>query len=130
MTGPGSHGGANRADKGARAYLAGLAAEEQVERRYLAQGCQLAARRWRGSIGEIDLIFRQGDLLIFVEVKQSASFATAAEHLTAAQQQRIWRTASEYLADEPGGQDSLVRLDVALVDGQGRIEVIEQAIDG
>ena len=47
--------------------------------------------------------------------------------LSPARWQRIWSAASEFLAGEPAGQDTPARFDVALVDGQGRIEIIENA---
>jgi putative endonuclease len=59
-------------------YHGGLAAEAQVEARYLAAGKTVAARRWRGRGGEIDLIFRDGAALIFVEVKLADSHDSAA----------------------------------------------------
>jgi putative endonuclease len=40
---------------------------------------------------------------------------------------RICTAASEYLAQEPLGQLTPVRFDVALVDGAGRIEILENA---
>lgn len=114
---------------GALSYHSGLAAEAQVEGRYLAGGRTLAARRWRGTSGEIDLIVREGATVVFIEVKRADDFARAAERLTRRQMQRIWNAASEFLAGEPGGQDTPVRFDVALVDGRGRIDIIENALD-
>ena len=113
---------------GAVAYHSGFAAEEQVASRYLATGKTIAARRWRGRSGEIDLIVRDGASVVFVEVKRSETFARAAEHLTPRQMDRIWSTASEFLAGEPAGQDTDVRFDVALVDGQGQIDIVENAL--
>ena len=112
---------------GSRSYHAGLAAEDQVAQFYTRSGRVVCARRWRGSAGEIDLIARDGDNVIFIEVKQSATHAAAVDHLTARQVSRIWNAASEFLAGEPKGQLTDVRFDVALVDGKGRIEVMENA---
>lgn len=112
---------------GAVSYHSGLAAEAQVEGRYLAAGRRLAARRWRSRSGEIDLVVREGATVVFVEVKRAESFARAAERLTRRQMQRIWNAASEFLAGEPHGQDTDVRFDVALVDGRGRIDIVENA---
>lgn len=117
----------NRVLTGARSYYSGLAAESAVEHHYARAGHVIAARRWRGSGGEIDLIARDAGGLVFVEVKKSRSFARAAERVTARQMARIYASASEFLADEPGGQDSAMRFDVALVDQAGRIEIIENA---
>jgi putative endonuclease len=110
---------------GARSYHAGLAAEDQVAQFYMRSGRAICARRWRGSAGEIDLIARDGAEVIFIEVKQSKTHAQAAEHLTSRQMARIYNAASEFLAGEPKGQLTDVRFDVALVDGAGRIEVLE-----
>ena len=107
------------------AYHAGLAAEDQVAQLYVRSGRAIAARRWRGSAGEIDLIARDGDNVIFIEVKKSKTHAQAAEHLTQRQIARIYGTAAEFLGGEPRGQATDVRFDVALVDQFGRIEVRE-----
>lgn len=112
---------------GARSYHAGIAAEDSVARFYDRSGRAVCARRWRGLSGEIDLIARQGAEVIFIEVKQSATHAEAAENLTQRQMDRIYGAASEFLAGEPGGQLTDVRFDVALVDGAGRIEILENA---
>jgi putative endonuclease len=106
-------------------YLAGITAEDQVAQLYARSGREIAARRWRGSCGEIDLIARDGAEVIFIEVKKSRSHARAAERLTDRQIARIYGAASEFLGGEPRGQATDVRFDVALVDGQGRIEVRE-----
>ncbi|MEZ5887660.1 MAG: YraN family protein [Paracoccaceae bacterium] len=112
---------------GAASHYGGHAAEEQVERHYITRGAQPAARNWRGSRGEIDLILREGARVVFVEVKQAGTIAYAAERLGPAQIGRILGAASEFLAGEPAGQDTEVRFDLALVDGQGRIEIIANA---
>lgn len=112
---------------GAVSYHGGLAAEGQVAALYAGAGCRIAARRWRGRSGEIDLIARRGGQVIFVEVKKSSSFAAAAERLGRRQMDRIYASASEFLAGEPMGQDTDSRFDVALVDGAGRIEILENA---
>ena len=108
-------------------HRAGLAAEAAVARLYERSGRGIAATRWRGTGGEIDLIARDGDGVIFIEVKQSATHALAAEHLTPRQMARIYASASEFLAGEPHGQGTESRFDVALVDAVGRIEILENA---
>jgi len=106
-------------------YHAGLAAEDQVAQLYVRSGREIAARRWRGSCGEIDLIARDGAEVIFIEVKKSKSHARAAERLTDRQIARIYGAASEFLGGEPRGQATDVRFDVALVDCHGRIDLRE-----
>ncbi len=112
---------------GARSYHAGLAAETAVEQYYSRSGRVICARRWRGVAGEIDLIARDGAQVIFIEVKQSTTHAEAAEHLTKRQMARIYASAADFLSSEPDGQMTPARFDVALVDGSGRIEILENA---
>jgi len=107
--------------------LAGAAAEDLVARYYEQRGYCVADRRWRGAGGEIDLILRDGAGLVFVEVKQSKTRARAAAHITRAQMQRIYASAGQYLEGEPAGQLTETRFDVALVDGAGQVEIIENA---
>jgi putative endonuclease len=112
-------------DRGRRAYHAGLSAEDIVARNYEARGHVIAARRYRKSAGEIDLVARKGAEVVFIEVKQSKTHEAAALALSSRQLSRIYRTATEFLASEPAGQDTPSRVDVALVDGQGRVECLE-----
>ncbi|SFR08347.1 YraN family protein [Poseidonocella sedimentorum] len=110
---------------GARGQLAGAAAEQSVLRHYLAAGHSELARNWRGEAGEIDLILARGEEVIFVEVKASRSFAAAATRLRPAQFARIQAAAEEFLATRPRGALTPMRIDLALVDAAGAVEVVE-----
>ena len=112
---------------GKRNYRSGLAAEDSVAHAYQRNGNPIAARRWRGSRGEIDIVARDGDGLVFIEVKKARDFARAAQRVTRAQMRRIYGAASEFLAGEPKGQLTPVRFDVALVNDAGQMQVIENA---
>jgi putative endonuclease len=119
---------AARRRRGKRAFLSGSAAEEGVARVYERRGLILAERRWRGGGAEIDLIFRDGAAVVFVEVKSSATFERAAESLGAAQMRRIWSAAEVFLGAEPAGQLTDARIDVALVNGRGEVRIVADAI--
>lgn len=113
---------------GAMSYHSGLSAEHQVAACYEAAGCRIAAHRWRGRYGgEIDLIAREGDTVIFVEVKRAQTHAAAVERLSARQMRRICVSAEEFVALTPDCANLDMRFDVALVDGTGRIEILENA---
>ena len=112
---------------GSLGYHAGLAAEDIVASDYTKRNHAIAARRWRGAAGEIDLIARDGDTVVFVEVKKSRNFAAAAARLGQHQMARIVASAGEFLADEPRGQLTDVRFDLAVVNGFGALKVIENA---
>lgn len=112
-------------------YRVGLSAEDAVVRRYRDCGRTIAATRWRGACGagggEIDLIARDGDEVIFVEVKKAATHDRAVAALSRAQMGRIYRSASAFLESEPRGQLTPVRFDLATVDRHGDVAVLENA---
>nr|WP_134679435.1 YraN family protein [Paracoccus ravus] len=102
-------------------------AEDAVSRAYLDTGHEALAERWRGAAGEIDLIFRGKDEVIFVEVKKAATHDLAARRLGRLQIGRITLAAQEFCADLPAGLMTPMRFDLALVDRFGRVEILENA---
>lgn len=114
--------------KALRNHLAGMAAEGAVCRQYLDRGYRVLAQRWRGQSGEVDLVMTHGEVVVFVEVKKSRSFDAAANLLRAPQIERLMQTAAEFLGTQPHGQLTPARFDVALVDQQGHVSVIENAL--
>lgn len=118
---------ADRRDRGLRAYRSGAAAEAGIARDYQRRGFAIAGRRWRGQGGEIDLIARKDGNVIFIEVKAARDFATAAARLGARQMRRLYAAAGEFLDGEPAGQLTPARFDVALVDGRGAYQIVENA---
>lgn len=119
---------ARRRSRGRMAHLGGAAAEDRVAMDYERRGYALAARRWRGRSGEIDLIFRDGDAVIFVEVKAARDFDAALCSLGQRQIGRICRAAEEFVGGEPGGSLTEMRFDIGLVDGQGDLRILENAL--
>jgi putative endonuclease len=113
---------------GLTSHIAGLAAEAQVARHYLDQGHRLICRRWRGRAGEIDLIVEKDDELVFVEVKKSRSRTKALQNLTPRQAGRLMRSAEDCLGHFPRQSLTAMRVDVAVVDALGQIEVIPNAL--
>ena len=88
----------------------------ELERR----GYAILERRYRTRHGEIDVIARDGDTLVFVEVKVrlTAERGTAAEAVTVHKQRRLVSMAVDYLARRRLG-DCACRFDVVAVDGAG-----------
>jgi putative endonuclease len=82
------------------------------------------AERWRKPEGELDLVIGMPGEIVFVEVK--ARRGHAAEAVTPRQWARIGAAASRYLAEMTDGTTPC-RFDLALVDRNGRTEVIENA---
>ena len=70
-------------------------AADYLERR----GVAIVARNFRCRVGEIDLVAREGDVLVFVEVRMRAEghFGGALESITPRKQRRIAAAAGMYL---------------------------------
>jgi putative endonuclease len=79
-------------------------------------GMELIDRNWRCRHGELDIVARDGDVTVFVEVKTRSGigFGTPAESVTYTKQQRIRRLALAWL-DERGGPWVRIRFDVVAI---------------
>lgn len=77
----------------------GRAAEDLAHDYLIKQGLKLVERNFRCRQGEIDLIMRQGESLVFVEVRKRAGskFGGAAASITAAKQAKLISAAQIYL---------------------------------
>lgn len=117
----------NKAARSQSNYHGGIAAESIVMRDYERRGFRIAGQRWRGKGGEIDLIFRDGDCVVFTEVKKSRTHDMAIQRLSRRQMDRICAAASEFIGNEPRGLLTEMRFDVATVDQTGTVRIIENA---
>lgn len=106
----------------------GAAGEERVAAWYEAHGYDIVVRNWRSRQGEIDLIVRRGELIVFCEVKtrSSTAFGEPFEAVTPAKQGRLRRLAAEWLRAAPGAGRHQLRFDVASVRG-ATLDVLEEA---
>lgn len=87
---------------------------EACAARYLvAQGMVVLDRNWRCDQGEIDLVLRDGPVLVFCEVKTRASAAYGApvEAVTATKMHRLRRLAARWM-EHRGVRVEEVRLDL------------------
>lgn len=77
----------------------GTAAEDLALRYLEARGLTLVARNFRCRTGELDLIMRDREQLVFVEVRsrRHSRYGTPAESVTRTKQQRLLRAAAFYL---------------------------------
>ena len=113
----------NRRKEGA--YYENLVAE------YLkTQGYEILEKNYRCRIGEIDLIAKEGETLVFVEVKyrRDDKMGNPKEAVDRKKQKKIYMTASYYLMRECGRMDIPCRFDVAAVLGE-QIEVVKNAFE-
>ncbi|HEX5509711.1 MAG TPA: YraN family protein [Pseudolabrys sp.] len=97
------------------AFRTGISAETRAAAFLLAKGYRILARRWKSPAGEIDLVARRRQLLIFVEVKARAKLDDAAESITPRQRGRIAAAAEIWLARHPDETVLDIRFDAMLV---------------
>ena len=78
----------------------GIDGEDTAGRTLEARGYRILARRYRTRFGEIDLVARQGECIVFVEVKtrRGGSFGDPAAAVTPEKQRRLAIMAADYLA--------------------------------
>ncbi|MEE2000847.1 YraN family protein [Alkalimonas sp. MEB108] len=91
---------------------------EQLAEQYLQQqGLKTVARNFSTKLGELDLVMRQQDQLIFVEVKYRASeaYGGASAAISYRQQQKLLRTAQLYL--QRSRHQGPCRFDVLTISG-------------
>lgn len=95
----------------------GLAQERRAERWLARRGYKILERNFTARGGEIDLVARDGDTLVFVEVRSRASarWGDAASSIDWRKRQRLSRAAAIYLTRHPCR--SPVRFDVVAITG-------------
>ena len=101
----------------------------ELERR----GYAIVARRYRRRGGEIDIIARDGETIVFVEVKarEDRAFGSGADAVTAFKRRRIVEVAQEYLVRHHRS-DCRCRFDVVSIQfdtGRPVVELIQNAFD-
>jgi putative endonuclease len=94
----------------------GAYGERVAARHLVADGMELLDHNWRCRWGELDLIARDGNALVFCEVKtrRSTRYGVPAEAVVEAKARRIRRLASQWMRDTDH-HASVVRFDVVAV---------------
>lgn len=108
---------------------------EEIAAAFLGgKGYEILARNYRSTAGEIDLIARQGDTTVFVEVRtrRGRSYGTPEESITPAKTQHLIEAAQTYL-EERGDTAGPWRIDVVAIEfdpnGRRSIRHIVNAIE-
>ncbi len=110
----------------------GVLGEELAGHFLQARGYSLIARNFTCALGEIDLVARDGDVLVFVEVKTRRSLEKGdpADSVTRRKRWQIVKSAQFYLK-RYGADDSPCRFDVVSVfmpsGGEPQIDLIPDA---
>jgi putative endonuclease len=103
---------------------------------YRRRGFTLVARNWRCSLGEVDLVLRRRDVLVFCEVKtRRGSLHGAGFDAVDARKRRKLRALAEVFLLTHGTGPASIRFDVASVSirpepgpgGAAQVELFEDA---
>ena len=105
----------------------GREAEQQAFDYLRRHGLIEVERNYRCRFGEIDLIMRDGQTLVFVEVRKRASsaFGGAPASIDARKQHKLLVAARHYIGSK--GKIPDCRFDAVLLNGDNRIEWIRNA---
>jgi putative endonuclease len=116
-----------------RSQRYGEAGEALAARLLRKKGYQIVATNYRTPLGEIDIIARDGDTIVFVEVKarQSGRFGAPKWAVTPRKQRKISMVALYYLKSTGQGQ-AKARFDVVSICSalqRPEVEIIRNAFD-
>ena len=91
--------------------------ERHARLRLEARGYRFVTANWRCAGGEIDLVMRDGDEIVFVEVKTRHGEGTgrAEEGVAPAQVRRLLAAAADFLGSHPELGDPVWRVDVVAI---------------
>ncbi|PZQ47705.1 MAG: YraN family protein [Micavibrio aeruginosavorus] len=110
-----------------RTYDQGIMGEGAAEIFLRAKGFKILARRYKSSVGEIDLIALDDPYLVFVEVKARQSVEDALHAITPKMRSRIHEAAGHFIAANPAYADFPMRVDVMAVQLPFKIQHLENA---
>jgi putative endonuclease len=116
----------------------GQRGEDLAAAEYERLGFEIIARNYvfpKGiRMGEIDLICRKGNLLVFVEVKlrQNNSFGGPLEAVDRSKQRKLVKTAKLFMRANPRYETMDYQIDVAAAtidNGQGSVTILSNVIE-
>ena len=110
---------ARQSDRGQLRRKRGGAAEALAAEYLSARGLEVLARNVRCKGGELDLLCRDGEVLVVVEVRQRSrhDYGGALASVTWRKRRKIIRATRFLLAAAPQWRDHLLRFDVVGVQG-------------
>ncbi|MFN4262863.1 MAG: YraN family protein [Thioalkalivibrionaceae bacterium] len=108
----------------------GVAAEQIATDDLKRRGFKILARNVRLGADELDIVAAVGSTLVIAEIRMRSrrDFGGAAASVDANKQHKLRRGVERWLQAHPHAGP--VRIDVGLVDAEGRLEWIENAVEG
>lgn len=103
----------------------GSAYEDLACERIESEGMQILNRNYRVRIGEIDIIARDGEELVFIEVKyrKNMDFGGAEYAIPESKRRTIRRVAQWYMNQRGISPEALCRFDAVLINGSDMIHI-------
>ncbi|MDQ7090690.1 MAG: YraN family protein [Methylococcales bacterium] len=107
--------------------IQGQIAEQQAYDYLLTQGLKLVCKNFNSRYGELDLIMKEGETLVIIEVRfrKNDHFGGALESITAKKKARIIKTTHYYLMTHP--IDCPIRFDVITLSPKQGLNWIQNA---
>lgn len=103
-----------------QAYHIGVVVEQKVKRYLIRQGLNFIIANFKAKCGEIDLIMRDGDCWVFIEVKYRTtnSHGSAAEMFTEQKRRKVVKTMYVFMAKHALNPHHVAhRIDLIAIDG-------------
>ncbi|HAA93478.1 MAG: hypothetical protein CMM48_06855 [Rhodospirillaceae bacterium] len=98
-----------------KAWRWGRGAEKLAVAALRCRGYRVLARQYRTKVGEIDLIARRKDVVVFIEVKARSSLPDGLVAISPRQQKRIVKAAGWFLQRHPHLANCSMRFDAIII---------------
>jgi len=113
----------------------GQRGEELAARQLATKGFEIVARNWRCETGELDLVARDGECLVLIEVRtrRGRSMGSPEESITTAKQARLIALSEAYVQEQKWAGDWRIDVVAIEMDRRGRVlrlEHYENAVTG
>lgn len=113
----------------------GRRGEELAAQQLAAKGLHIVTHNWRCEIGELDLVARDGECLVLVEVRtrRGRSMGSPEESITATKQARLIALGETYVQENDWAGDWRIDVVAIEMDRRGRLlrmDHYENAITG
>ena len=102
----------------------GATGEDRAADYLVRQGYKIVERNYRSKLGELDVIARDGRVLVFVEVRsrRSAEFGSALDAVNVHKRRKVTRVAMNYIAYRRPRFDE-ARFDVVAITGPELVHI-------
>ncbi|NVM24339.1 MAG: YraN family protein [Desulfobacterales bacterium] len=111
----------------------GKLGEDLARERLKDLGYRILKTNYRCSLGEVDLVARDGDILVFVEIKtrKNESLGQIKEAVNRRKQSQLSKVALAYLKSNNlwGSKARFDVVAVRLIDGKKEVEIIKNAFE-